>query len=50
MRVALLAARGVDASKVRAERKVDGEALGKALQEERLAAVKAALHDQPPAI
>jgi tRNA nucleotidyltransferase (CCA-adding enzyme) len=42
-RAALRAARGVDASRVRSDRKVEGEALGKALQEERLAAIKAAL-------
>jgi tRNA nucleotidyltransferase (CCA-adding enzyme) len=42
-RIALRAARGVDASKVRAERHVDGEALGKALHDERLAAIKAVL-------
>jgi tRNA nucleotidyltransferase (CCA-adding enzyme) len=46
-RVALRAARGVDASKVRAERNVEGEALGKALHDERLAAIKAALKTTP---
>jgi len=44
-RTALRAARGIDAGRVRTERKLDGEALGKALQDARLAAVKAALHD-----
>jgi len=43
LRIALRAARGVDARKVQAERGVEGEALGKALHEERLAAIKAAL-------
>ena len=43
LRNALRAARSVDARKVRAERNVDGEALGKALYEERLTAIKAAL-------
>jgi tRNA nucleotidyltransferase (CCA-adding enzyme) len=42
-RTALRAARSVDASRVRAERNVEGEALGRALQEARLDAVKAAL-------
>jgi tRNA nucleotidyltransferase (CCA-adding enzyme) len=42
-RTALRAARGVDVGRVRTERNVEGEALGKALQDERLAAVKAAL-------
>ncbi len=42
-RTALLAARSVDAGRVREERKVEGEALGKALHEARLDAVKAAL-------
>jgi tRNA nucleotidyltransferase (CCA-adding enzyme) len=46
-RVALRAARGVDAGKVRAERQVEGEALGKALHDERLAAIKAALKSTP---
>ncbi len=44
-RTALRAARGVDATRVRTERGVEGEALGKALYEERLAAVKAAWRD-----
>jgi tRNA nucleotidyltransferase (CCA-adding enzyme) len=43
LRAALRAARGVDAGKVKAQRQLDGEALGRALQEERLAAVKAEL-------
>ena len=38
LRAALRAARGVDAAKVKAERRLDGEALGKALHDERLAA------------
>lgn len=42
-RVALRAARGVDAGKVREARGVEGEALGQALHEARLAAIKAAL-------
>ncbi|HEY9181637.1 MAG TPA: HD domain-containing protein, partial [Gammaproteobacteria bacterium] len=46
-RVALRAARSVDAGKVRAERNVEGEALGKALHDERLAAIKAALKSTP---
>jgi tRNA nucleotidyltransferase (CCA-adding enzyme) len=44
-RAALRAARGVDATRVRTERGLEGEALGKALNEERLAAVKAAWPD-----
>ena len=44
-RTALRAARGVDATRVRTERRLEGEALGKALYEERLAAVKAAWRD-----
>jgi tRNA nucleotidyltransferase (CCA-adding enzyme) len=44
-RAALRAARGVDATRVRTERGLEGEALGKALNEERLAAVKAAWSD-----
>jgi tRNA nucleotidyltransferase (CCA-adding enzyme) len=43
LRAALRAARGVDAGRVKAQRQLDGEALGRALQEERLAAVKAEL-------
>jgi tRNA nucleotidyltransferase (CCA-adding enzyme) len=42
-RAALRAARSVDAARVREERNVEGEALGKALHEARLDAVKAAL-------
>jgi tRNA nucleotidyltransferase (CCA-adding enzyme) len=45
LRTALRAARAVDAGRLRAERNLDGEALGKALYEERLAAVKTALCD-----
>jgi tRNA nucleotidyltransferase (CCA-adding enzyme) len=43
LRAALRAARSVDAAKLKAERKLDGEALGKALHDERLIAVKAEL-------
>jgi tRNA nucleotidyltransferase (CCA-adding enzyme) len=43
LRAALRAARGVDAGKVKAERSLDGEALGHALHDERLAAIKAEL-------
>jgi tRNA nucleotidyltransferase (CCA-adding enzyme) len=43
LRAALRAARGVDAGKVKAARKLDGEALGQALHDERLAAIKAEL-------
>jgi tRNA nucleotidyltransferase (CCA-adding enzyme) len=42
-RTALRAARAVDASRIRAERNLDGEALGKALHEARFEAVKAVL-------
>ena len=42
-RIALRAARGVDARKVQTERGVEGEALGRALHEERLAAITVAL-------
>ncbi len=42
-RTALRAARSVDATRIREERNVDGEALGKAVHEARLDAVKAAL-------
>jgi tRNA nucleotidyltransferase (CCA-adding enzyme) len=45
-RTALRAARGVDAGKVRAESALEGEALGQAIHRARLAAVKAALHDE----
>jgi tRNA nucleotidyltransferase (CCA-adding enzyme) len=44
-RTALHAARGIDATKVRLERRLEGEALGKALHDERLAAIKVALRD-----
>ena len=43
LRVALRAARAVDARKLQVERGLDGEALGSALYDERLAAIKAAL-------
>jgi tRNA nucleotidyltransferase (CCA-adding enzyme) len=43
LRAALRAARAVDAAKVKAERNLEGEALGRALHDERLGAVKAAL-------
>ena len=43
LRTALRAARAVDAGRLRTERKLDGAALGDALRNERLAAVKAAL-------
>jgi tRNA nucleotidyltransferase (CCA-adding enzyme) len=43
LRAALRAAKGVDAAKVKADRGVDGEALGKALHDERLAAIKTLL-------
>jgi tRNA nucleotidyltransferase (CCA-adding enzyme) len=43
LRAALRAARSVDAAKVKAERNVDGEALGRALHDERLAAIKTEL-------
>jgi tRNA nucleotidyltransferase (CCA-adding enzyme) len=42
-RTALRAARSVDASQIRAERNLEGEALGRALREARLEAVTAAL-------
>jgi hypothetical protein len=41
--LALRAARAVDAGRVRDERRVEGEALGRALHDERLVAIKAAL-------
>jgi tRNA nucleotidyltransferase (CCA-adding enzyme) len=44
-RTALRAARSVDAAKVRTESGLEGEALGQAIHRARLAAVKAALHD-----
>jgi tRNA nucleotidyltransferase (CCA-adding enzyme) len=43
LRAALRAARSVDAAKVKAARNVEGEALGRALQDERLAAIKTEL-------
>jgi tRNA nucleotidyltransferase (CCA-adding enzyme) len=43
LRVALRAARAVDARQVQAERGVQGEALGRALDDARLAAIKAAV-------
>jgi tRNA nucleotidyltransferase (CCA-adding enzyme) len=43
-RTALGAARAVDVARVRSERGVEGEALGRALHDARLAAVKTALH------
>ena len=43
LRAALRAAKSVDAAKLKAERGLDGEALGKALHDERLAAIKAML-------
>jgi tRNA nucleotidyltransferase (CCA-adding enzyme) len=43
LRAALRAAKAVDAAKVKAERGLDGEALGLALHDERLAAIKRAL-------
>jgi tRNA nucleotidyltransferase (CCA-adding enzyme) len=45
LRAALRAARSVDAAKLKAERQLDGEALGRALHEERLAAIKALATD-----
>jgi len=44
-RIAQRAARAVDAARIRAERNLDGEALGKALRDARLDAVKVALRD-----
>jgi tRNA nucleotidyltransferase (CCA-adding enzyme) len=41
LRAALRAARGIDAAKVKADRQLEGEALGRALHDERLAAIKA---------
>jgi tRNA nucleotidyltransferase (CCA-adding enzyme) len=48
LRAALRAARSIDAAKVKAERKLDGPALGKALHAERLATIKAALGASAP--
>ena len=45
LRAALRAARSVDAAKLKAERQLDGEALGRALHDERLAAIKALVTD-----
>ena len=47
LRAALHAARGVNAARVRDELKVEGEALGRALRDARLTAVKAALRERP---
>jgi tRNA nucleotidyltransferase (CCA-adding enzyme) len=44
-RTALRAARGVDAARVRSARNVEGEALGRALHDARLVAIKEALGD-----
>ena len=48
LRAALRAARGVDAAKLKADRQLDGEALGLALHDERLAAVRAVLGASQP--
>lgn len=48
LRAALRAARGVDAAKVKAARKLEGEALGQALHDERLTAIKAELGASAP--
>jgi tRNA nucleotidyltransferase (CCA-adding enzyme) len=48
LRAALRAAKPVDAGKGKAERGLDGEALGLALHDERLAAIKAALAASAP--
>jgi tRNA nucleotidyltransferase (CCA-adding enzyme) len=48
LRAALHAARSIDAAKVKAERQLDGPALGNALHAERLAAIKAALGASAP--
>jgi tRNA nucleotidyltransferase (CCA-adding enzyme) len=48
LRAALRAAKAVDAAKVKAERGLDGEALGAALHDERLAAIKTALAASAP--
>jgi tRNA nucleotidyltransferase (CCA-adding enzyme) len=48
LRKALQAARSVDAAKVKAARQLDGAALGQALHDERLAAVKAELRASAP--
>jgi tRNA nucleotidyltransferase (CCA-adding enzyme) len=41
LRAALRAARGIDAAMVKADRQLEGEALGRALHDDRLAAIKA---------
>jgi tRNA nucleotidyltransferase (CCA-adding enzyme) len=48
LRAALRAAKAVDAGKVKQETGLDGEALGKALHDERLAAIKHVLQEQRP--
>jgi tRNA nucleotidyltransferase (CCA-adding enzyme) len=48
LRAALRAAKSVDAAKVKADTGLDGEALGKALHDERLAAIKNVLRAQRP--
>lgn len=48
LRTALRAAKSVDAAKVKAQRGLDGEALGKALNDERLHAIKAVLGASAP--
>jgi tRNA nucleotidyltransferase (CCA-adding enzyme) len=47
LRTALRAARGIDAAKIRAASALEGEALGRALHAERLAAITAALRAEP---
>ena len=47
LRAALRAAKNVDAAKLKAERGLDGEALGRALHDERLAAIKAMVAASP---
>jgi len=48
LRAALRAAKSVNAGKVKTERGLDGEALGSALHDERLAAIKAVLKESAP--
>jgi tRNA nucleotidyltransferase (CCA-adding enzyme) len=48
LRAALRAAKAVDATKVKAARGLDGEALGRALHDERLAAIKNVLRASEP--
>jgi tRNA nucleotidyltransferase (CCA-adding enzyme) len=48
LRAALRAAKAVDAGKVKVETGLDGEALGKVLHDERLAAIKGVLRAQRP--